>query len=234
MIACCGSRHIGDRVATLTHINRSFKDQRCCVSNGNVADTEDASCCTVGTLRHDAVIGSRCQSRWKEVIQENTRCKGSTIVGDFNQECDNVALFGIRITTGKCFDRDQIGIRIDDHCFIKIVTCSARIGLIACCGSRHIGDRVATLTYINRTFQRQRRCLANVQRANVKQAGCRIVASLRNRSVSSSGRQTWWQEVSQANVCCLSRTVIGDHDFKSHRVAFFRCAVAADKRLDRY
>ena len=95
--------------------------------------------------------------------------------------------------------------------------------------SRHIGDRVAALAYINGAFQRQRRRVANVQRADIKDTRRRIVSSLRNSTVGPGRCQTRRQKVRQRNIGGLSSTIVGDNDLEGDRIAFGRCTIATGK-----
>ena len=56
---------------------------------------------------------------------------------------------------------------------------------------------------------------------------------MRNSAIGARGCQTRRQKVCQRNVGGLSRTIVGDFDLESHRVAFGRCTVAAGQRFNR-
>ena len=123
MIAHRRSRDIGNRVATLAHIYGSFKDQRCCTADRDVADAKDSVGCSVSTLRGGSIVGSRCQSCWKEVIQENSCCIVTAIVSDRDLEGDYVAFIRCRITTEQCLDGDQIRCWKQQWCGVVASTC---------------------------------------------------------------------------------------------------------------
>ena len=101
-----------------------------------------------------------------------------TIVGNFDQESHRVAFVGSAVATGKRLDCYQVRDVFATDGFREIIAGGCWIGLITFGRSCRVGDRVATLADINRTFKRQRRGFANVQRADIEDARTRIVTSL--------------------------------------------------------
>ena len=167
MIASCRGCDVGDRVATLSYINRSFKNQRSRVANGNVTNAEDATGCAVRTLRHGAVIAGCRQSCRQQVIQEDTCGVRISVVGDFDLEGNSITFVWRVIATKQRLDSDKIGfLNSYCNCLFQVITSSGRIGLIACCCSCYVGNRVSTLTRINRSLDGQRDCLANIKRSD--------------------------------------------------------------------
>ena len=112
LIAHGSGGRIGDRIATLAHVNGSFKDQRCRSTNRNVTDAKDSVYCTIRALRYRAVVGSRRQACWKQIVQEHASRIIATIVCDFDLEGNNVAFIRSCIATEQRFDRHQIGFNI--------------------------------------------------------------------------------------------------------------------------
>ena len=224
--------HIGDCVTALANINRTFERQRRSFANIQRPDRKDTCTRIVAALRESPVGCSRRKTCRQEVDQRNIGRLSGAIVGDFDQEGNDIAFGRCAVGTGECFDGDQVSFIIDDDFFFKIITGSTRIRLIARSRSRDIGDRVATLPYINGTFQGQRRGFASAQCADRKDPGTRIVAALRNVTVGTSRGQTRRQQIRQRNVSRLSGTIVGDFDLKSNDVAFGWRAVAAGQSFD--
>ena len=107
-----------------------------------------------------------------------------TVVGDFDLEANRVAFGRCAVATGQGLDGYQISIGFHDDGFVEIIAGGAWIRLVASRCSGDIGDRVATLTDINRSSQCQRCRTAGIQRSDRKQSGGRVVCSLCNRTGS--------------------------------------------------
>ena len=87
-----------------------------------------------------------------------------------------------RVATGQSFDRNQISVGFDDNGFFKIIAGRAWIRLVACCGSRDVGQRVSALANVNGSRKSQCRRSTGVERSDVEHSGGVVKGALRDRA----------------------------------------------------
>ena len=97
--------------------------------------------------------------------------------------------------------------------------------------SRHIRDRAAALACVDRSFQRQRYRITDVQRSDGPQSSGRIVSSLCRSTIECRGSQTGRKQVGQADVGRLCCAIVSDGDVVSNNVAYRWSRIATSKSL---
>ena len=223
MISCGRRGDIGNRVASLAHINGSSQRQRCRIPRSQCADGKQAGARVVASLSNGT--GNKRQPGRKRIGQRNVGGLSRSVVGDFDFKDNGVAFRWGIVTAAQCLDCHQIGLGVDINRLFKLITYRAWIRLIADRCSRDIGDAIASLAHINGSFKQQRCRVSHRECANGEQAGGRVVRSLSEGT--GNKRDACRQRVGQRNIGGLGGALIGDFDFEDHRVAFSRSAVAA-------
>ena len=177
---CC--RHIGDRIATLTDVDGSRQQKRCCGTIRKVSNRPQTGGRIVRTLSRR--IASECDTCWQLVCQRYVGCSIRAIIGDCNLKRNHVTFIRSRVSAGKRFNCYKIsGWNSNSNGFFQVIANGRRVSLITRGRRRNVRNRVATLTSINCTLESQRRSCTVGKIPNRPQTCYCIVSSLSNSAV---------------------------------------------------
>ena len=122
MIARCGSGDVGDRVASLAHIDGTFESQCRGLTNGECSNVEQAGCRIVRSLCRATIECRGSQACWKQVGEADVSRLTGTVVGNCDVKGNGIPFLGSRISAGECFHSDQISRIVDGNGFNEVIT----------------------------------------------------------------------------------------------------------------